>query len=83
MFFNILINTGLIEFSILWNLFIGFLMVLGYLIVISKFGFRLFPTFLIPSNKKLFGARSAVASENIKYFLKRGGGDFLFHSPQK
>ena len=35
-----------IEFSIVWKLLIGSWMVLGYLVLISKFGFRLFSYFL-------------------------------------
>ena len=45
-------------------------------------GFRLFLTFLIPSNKKLIGDRSAVAIKNIKY-LKKGGGETFFFTPLK
>ena len=35
---------------------------LDYLIFISKFGFRLFSTFLTPSNTELLDAKSAAAS---------------------
>ena len=37
-------------------------MVLGYLVFMTKFGFRLFSYFLTPSNTELLDARSAAAS---------------------